>query len=130
MPTVPTRPGVVTAAAVMMFIMGALSACGGLAVLALAGSVNASDEAAEAATGLAAVLSVVILILGVAYIVLGVYILKGSNVARILTIVLMALSIALTFINFEPSNLITIAIALTVIGLLAWNESAKEYFAS
>ena len=112
------RPSVVTAAAVLLYIFA------GLGVLAgLLGFVATATVAPGAG-----VLSLVIIGLSVGYLVAATKILQGSNNARITTIVLLSLSIVLNVVDFDSRSVITIGLALLVIGLLSWNRDAQAYF--
>jgi hypothetical protein len=114
----PERPSVVTAAAVLLYIFAGFS---GIAGLLLLGAGATTD-------GRGTVLTLVILGLSVLYLVFATMILHGSNGARIATIVFLSISIVLALIDFDGQALIRMGLALLVIGLLAWNRDANEYF--
>lgn len=113
------RPSIVTAAAVSLYILAGVSGLAGLILLG----------AGRTTTGLGTVLTLVAFGQVVLYLVFATMILKGSNGARIATIVFLSISIVLSLINFDGGvDLIRIGVALLVIGMLAWNHDATEYF--
>ncbi|ACV77869.1 hypothetical protein [Nakamurella multipartita] len=111
------RPGMVTAAAVLAFVVGGLAILGGLLALfagsALTGYIGGLG-------GLVIVISILILAVGALYIWAGVMALQGKN-AKILTIVAIAAS-ALQLLSmisdFSTSSLIGLAISVAIIALL------------
>ena len=112
------RPSVVTAASVLLYVFAGFGILASLIVLGAAGT----------SSGLLTGLALLILGLSVVYIVLATKILGGSNGARITAIVLLSISIVLNVVNFDTSSVISIGLGLLVIGLLAWNRDAQEYF--
>jgi hypothetical protein len=112
------RPSVVTAASVLLYVFAGFGILGGLLLLG----------AGAAASGPGTLLTLLLLGLSAAYIVFATMILKGSNGARVTTIVLLSISIFINVINFDVSSVISIGLGLLVIGLLAWNRDAQEYF--
>jgi hypothetical protein len=112
------RPSVVTAASVLLYIFAGISGLAGLLLLG----------AGAMATGPGMLLTLVMLGLAVLYLVFATMILKGSNGARIATIVFLSISIVLDLVGFDKSSLISIGLALLIIGLLAWNRDAQAYF--
>jgi hypothetical protein len=113
-----TRPSVVTAASVLLYVFAGFGLLGGLLLL----------TAGAAASGLATVVTLLLVGFSVLYIVLATKILGGSNGARITAIVLLSISIALNVIDFDSRSLVSIGLGLLVIGLLAWNRDAQAYF--
>ncbi|GAB1511358.1 hypothetical protein [Actinophytocola sp. KF-1] len=113
------RPGVVTAAAVLLYVFGGFSI---IAAMILFGS-------GLVTTGLGTALTLFVLALAITYLVLATMILGGSNGARVTTIVLLSVSVALNLISFDSGSVVSIGLALLVIGLLAWNRDAQAYFA-
>ena len=113
------RPGVVTAAAVLLYVFGGFSI---IAAMILFGS-------GLVTTGLGTALTLLVLALAITYLVLATMILGGSNGARVTTIVLLSVSVALNLISFDSGSVVSIGLALLVIGLLAWNRDAQAYFA-
>jgi hypothetical protein len=111
------RPSVVTAASVLLYIFAGFGILGGLLLLG-----------AGAAVGGLGVLALLLLGLSALYLVFATMILKGSNGARVATIVFLSISIFLNVINFDGTSVISIGLGLLVIGLLAWNRDAQEYF--
>jgi hypothetical protein len=112
------RPSVVTAAAVLLYIFAGLGVLGGLVGFLATATV---------APG-AGLLSLVVIGLSVVYLVAATKIMQGSNNARITTIVLLSISIVLNVVDYDSRSLITIGLALLVIGLLSWNRDAQAYF--
>lgn len=111
------RPGVVTAAAVILYVAAGLVILGGLLAL----SANLPDN-----------LTMLIwleIALAVVTIVLATKILGGSNGARITVIVFQSINIVLSLIGgIGASSIVGIGLNLLVIGLLAWNQEAQTYF--
>ena len=112
------RPSVVTAAAVLLYIFAGLGVLAGLLGFLATATV---------APG-AGLLSLVVIGLSVVYLVAATKIMQGSNNARITTIVLLSISIVLNVVDYDSRSLITIGLALLVIGLLSWNRDAQAYF--
>jgi hypothetical protein len=112
------RPSVVTAASVLLYVFAGFGILAGLLLLG----------SGAAAGGPGTLLTLLLLGLSAAYIVFATMILKGSNGARVTTIVLLSISIFINVINFDVSSVISIGLGLLVIGLLAWNRDAQEYF--
>jgi hypothetical protein len=112
------RPSVVTAAAVLLYIFAGLGVLAGLLGFLATATV---------APG-AGLLSLVVIGLSVVYLVAATKILRGSNNARITTIVLLSISIVLNVVDYDSRSLVTIGLALLVIGLLSWNRDAQAYF--
>jgi hypothetical protein len=115
------RPSVVTAASVLLYVFAGLGILGGLFVLLAGASVGAGGGVIVALALLAIGISVV-------NIMLATKILNGSNGARITAIVLLSIGIVLDVVNFDTRSVISIGLALLVIGLLAWNRDAQAYF--
>lgn len=113
-----TRPSVVTAASVLLYIFAGFGIIGGLVLL----------TAGAAASGLGTVVTLLLLGFSVVYIVLATKILNGSNGARITAIVLLSISIVLNVADFDSDAVFAIGLGLLVIGLLAWNRDAQAYF--
>jgi hypothetical protein len=116
---VPRRPGVVTAAAVLLYVFAGFGLLGMLLLVDIASSMPE----------LTSFLTVVNLALCLAYIVLATMILGGNNGAKVATILLLLVNIVLDVICYGGSVL-SIGLGLLVIGLLAWNREANEYFAA
>ncbi len=116
---VPRRPGVVTAAAVLLYVFAGFGVLGTLLLFGIASSVPE----------LATFLTVLNLALCVAYIVLATLILGGNNGAKVATILLLLVNIVLDVICYGGS-VVSIGFGLLVIGLLAWNREANEFFAA
>jgi hypothetical protein len=112
------RPSVVTAASVLLYVFAGFGILAGLILLG----------GGATATGYGSLLTLLLLGLSAACIVFATMILKGSNGARITTIVFLSISIFLNVINFDGTSVISIGLGLLVIGLLAWNRDAQEYF--
>jgi len=115
------RPSIVTAAAVLLYSYAGISGLAGFILLG-AGALS---------TGFGTVLTLVAFGQFVLYLVLATMILKASNTARITTIVFLSISIVLSVVNFDTGmDLLRIGVALLIIGMLAWNSDATDYFGS
>jgi hypothetical protein len=112
------RPSVVTAASVLLYVFAGFGILGSLFLLG----------GGAATTGLGTLLTLLLLGLSVLYLVFATMILNGSNGARVTTIVLLSISIFLNLIDFDARSVISIGLGLLVIGLLAWNRDAQEWF--
>jgi hypothetical protein len=111
------RPGVVTAASVILYVAAG--------IVILAGFVALGAGLPSNLTGL------IWLEIGLAVltIVLATKILGGSNGARITVIVLQSVNVALAFVGgLQGTDILGIGMNLLVIGLLAWNRDAQDYF--
>ncbi|MFI7677331.1 hypothetical protein [Actinophytocola sp. NPDC049390] len=116
----PRRPGVVTAAAVLLYVVAGFGLVG---VMTLYG-------ADATTTGTGTVITLAVLGLVIAFLAVATLILGGSNSARVTAIVLLSISSALELIEFDLGSLVSIGLALVVIGLLACNRDANEFFAA
>lgn len=116
----PRRPGVVTAAAVLLYVFAGFGVLGALLLFDIASSM---PELVSVATGLN-------LGMNIAYLVLATMILGGSNGAKVTTIVLLSIGVVLDLAGIGGGSLIAIALAVLVIGLLAGNREANEFFAT
>ncbi len=122
----PARPGMVTAAAVLAFIVGGLDIVVGLLAL-LAGTVAASVIAGLG--GFIIILSILILAIGGLYIWAGLMALQGKN-AKILTIVAgvaTAIQLIYMIMDFTAGSLVGLAISVGIIALLLQQQS-KDWF--
>ncbi|HEY5882112.1 MAG TPA: hypothetical protein VIU11_24595 [Nakamurella sp.] len=122
------RPGMVTAAAVLAFVVGGLAILAGLVAL-FAGSALTSYVGGLG--GLVIVVSILILAVGALYIWSGVMALQGKN-AKILTIVAIvacALQLLSMISDFSTSSLVGLAISVAIIALLLQPVS-KAWFKS
>ncbi|HEY8474993.1 MAG TPA: hypothetical protein VIL37_20545 [Natronosporangium sp.] len=129
----PARPGTVTAAAVILFISAGLAAlaCGGVNLLAGQAGLTRSEQT------LLLMVSALFGVIAVTDTVLGYYILQGRQWARITTIVLSAISIAVGLIGAIAAagsgadggagSCFGIIVNGVVIGLLS-GSTAAEYF--
>ncbi len=115
----PRRPGVVTAAAVLLYVFAGFGLLGTLLLAGIASSMP----------GEASVVMLVNLGLCIAYLVLATLILGGSHAAKVTTIVLLSIGIVVDLVGITGRSLLSVALALLVIGLLAWNRDANEFFA-
>ncbi len=109
----------VTAAAVLLYVFAGFGLLGMLLLVDIASSMPE----------LTSFLTVVNLALCLAYIVLATMILGGNNGAKVATILLLLVNIVLDVVCYGGSVL-SIGLGLLVIGLLAWNREANEYFAA
>lgn len=120
------RPGMVTAAAVLAFVVGGLTILGGLLTL-LAGGIAASVYTGLG--GIIIVLAILFLAVGALYIFAGLKALQGKN-AKILVIVA-GISVVLQLVSmlsdFTPTSLIGLAISAGIIALLL-QEQSKAWF--
>jgi hypothetical protein len=122
------RPGMVTAAAVLAFVVGGLNALAGLLAL-LAGS--ALTGLSSGLGGLVIVISILILAIGALYIWAGVMALQGKN-AKILTIVAgiaIVIQVLSMIGDFSAYSLVGLAISAAIIALLLQPVS-KAWFKS
>jgi hypothetical protein len=122
------RPGTVTAAAVLAFVVGGLLAILGLVAL-LAGS--AVTSVSNGLGGLVIVLSILILAVGGVYIWSGVWALTGKN-AKFLTIVAgvaAVLQLIGLISNFSVSSLVALAISIGIIALMI-QPASRNWFRS
>lgn len=121
------RPGGVTLVAVIVWIQGFLSALGGFFLMV---GVNTPDATM---TGFN-VIGLISLVLGIVTIIVGVGLLRGSSTARVLTTVVLVLSIAsAVYAMVTTGNVATqiISALLAVIGLiLLYTKAASDYFRS
>jgi len=119
------RPGGVTLVAVIVWIQGFLSALGG-ALLMIGANTPNGNLAGFSVVGL------VSLILGIVTIIVGVGLLRGSSTARVLTTIVLVLSIAsAVYAMVTTGNVATqiISALLAVIGLiLLYTKAASDYF--
>lgn len=109
----------VTAAAVLLYVFAGFGLLGMLLLFSLTSS----------APGLESFLTVLNLALCLAYIVLATLILGGNNGAKVAVILLLLANIVLDVICYGGS-VVSIGFGLLVIGLLAWNREANEFFAA
>lgn len=112
------RPSVVTAASVLLYVFAGFGILAGLLLLASGATL----------TGPGTIVTLFLLGLSAVYLVLATKILGGSNGARTTTIVLLSISMVLNLVNFDAGSVISIGLGMLVIGLLAWNRDAQEYF--
>ncbi|ROR80836.1 hypothetical protein SAMN06295974_0056 [Plantibacter flavus] len=121
------RPGGVTIVAVIVWIQGFLSALGGALLMIGANTPNGNLQGMN-------VVGLVSLILGIITIIVGVGLLRGSSVARVLTTIVLVLSIAsAVYAMVTTGNVATqiISMLLAVIGLiLLYTKAASDYFRS
>ena len=118
------RPAVVTAAAVLLFLVAAFSALSGFGLFALEAEGTPDEEARLAAA------SMVLFALALMYVVLGILVLRGSARGRMVVLVVMAAGVLLELFSFSaPESLVTLAVAIVVIGIVGWHPEARKYFA-
>lgn len=87
------RPGGVTLVAVIVWISGALQVIGGVIGLITASTTAEVNGVPESAGTLTAT-AIVAIVLGVVTVVVGAALLRGSQVARVLTTIVLALNLA------------------------------------
>lgn len=121
------RPGGVTLVAVIVWIQGFLSALGGFFLMVGANTPDATMTGFN-------VIGLISLVLGIVTIIVGVGLLRGSSAARVLTTVVLVLSIAsAVYAMVTTGNVATqiISALLAVIGLiLLYTKAASDYFRS
>ena len=122
------RPGMVTAAAVLAFVVGGLSILVGLVAL-FAGSALTSYIGGLG--GVVIVISILVLAVGALYIWSGLMALQGKN-AKILTIVAIvaaALELISLISSYSTGTLVSLAISAAIIALLL-QQPSKAWFKS
>lgn len=122
------RPGMVTAAAVLGFVVGGLQILGGLLLL-LAGGI--ASNISGALGGIFIVVAILLLAVGGLYVFAGIKALQGKN-AKILVIVAgvaVVLQVISMLSDFTPTSLIGLAISVGIIALLL-QEQSKAWFRS
>ncbi|MFB2599670.1 hypothetical protein ACEXQE_17920 [Herbiconiux sp. P17] len=119
------RPGGVTLVAVIVWIQGLLTLIGG--IIALIGAF-----APGAAGGAFLAVAIISIIIGIITIAVGFGLLRGSNGARILTTVVLVISLATAIFSMFATNSFwsqVVSALLAVIGLiLLYTQRANEYF--
>lgn len=108
------RPSVVTAAAVMLYIAAGVNL--------LFGGLGLAAGGADSRVVLASLLLIGI---GLAWLVLTNKVRNGSWGARTTVIVLLSISCVLSL-----DDVVSVGLNLLIIGLLAWNRDAQDYFRS
>ncbi|HXH34266.1 MAG TPA: hypothetical protein VNJ54_07615 [Plantibacter sp.] len=121
------RPGGVTLVAVIVWIQGFLSAFGGFLLMVGANTPNGTMSGFN-------FIGLISLVLGIVTIIVGVGLLRGSSTARVLTTLVLVLSIASAiYAMIATGNVATqiISALLAVIGLiLLYTKAASDYFRS
>lgn len=121
------RPAGVTLVAVIVWIQGFLSALGGFLLMVGANTPNGSMSGFN-------LIGLISLVLGIVTIIVGVGLLRGSSTARVLTTLVLVLSIASAiYAMIATGNVATqiISALLAVIGLiLLYTKAASDYFRS
>lgn len=121
------RPGGVTLVAVIVWIQGFLSALGGFFLMVGANTPNGTMSGFN-------LIGLISLVLGIVTIIVGVGLLRGSSTARVLTTLVLVLSIASAiYAMITTGNVATqiISALLAVIGLiLLYTKAASDYFRS
>ncbi len=126
------RPGGVTLVAVIVWISGALQVIGGVIGLITA-STTAEVNGVPASAGTLTATAVVAIVLGVITIVVGAALLRGSQIARVLTTIVLALNLAsaVYLLLAVPTSvwqgLLNGLLALLGI-ILLYTRSANAYF--
>lgn len=148
-PLVKQRPGTVTVVVVLMWISVAALLIVGLLLLVGAAGITAGATQAEIEKALADAgfptswapavgpvmfsLAAVMLIFAVIQALFAVFISKGSNVARILITILLAIRLAASLVGmftvpaFIAQAVIDVIISIVILALL-WNARANEFF--
>ncbi|GLK17289.1 DUF7144 family membrane protein [Herbiconiux flava] len=126
------RPGGVTLVAVIVWISGALQVIGGVIGLITASTTaeanGAPDTAGALTTG-----AIVSIVLGIITVIVGAALLRGSQLARVLTTIVLALNLAsaIYLLAAVPSSLWqgVVNAALALLGIiLLYTRSANAYF--
>ena len=126
------RPGGVTLVAVIVWISGALQVLGGVIGLITA-STTADVSGAPGSAGTLTATAIVSILLGLVTIGVGAALLRGSQVARVLTTIVLALNLAsaVYFLVAVPTSawqgVVNGLLALLGIVLL-YTRSANDYF--
>lgn len=126
------RPGGVTLVAVIVWISGALNVIGGVIALITA-STTAEVNGVPGAAGSLTVSAIVSIVLGVVTIIVGAALLRGSQLARVLTTIVLALNLvsAIFLLVGVPGGvwqgIINGVLALLGI-ILLYTRSANAYF--
>ncbi|WP_291052821.1 hypothetical protein [Herbiconiux sp.] len=126
------RPGGVTLVAVIVWISGALQVIGGVIGLITA-STTAEVNGVPASVGTLTATAIVAIVLGVITIVVGAALLRGSQIARVLTTIVLALNLAsaVYLLIAVPTSvwqgLLNGLLALLGI-ILLYTRSANAYF--
>jgi hypothetical protein len=119
------RPGGVTLVAVIVWIQGLLTLIGG--IIALIGAF-----APGAVGGAFLAVAIISIIIGIITIAVGFGLLRGSNGARILTTIVLVISLATAIFSMFATNSFwsqVVSALLAVIGLiLLYTQRANEYF--
>ncbi|MCS5714617.1 hypothetical protein NVV95_08635 [Herbiconiux sp. CPCC 205716] len=123
------RPGGVTLVAVIVWISGALQIIGG--VIGLITAQTTAEVTGSA--GSVVTTSIIAIVLGVVTIVVGAALLRGSQLARVLTTIVLALNLigGLYLVIGTPSNVLQgiLNAVLALIGIvLLYTRSANAYF--
>ncbi|WP_368497044.1 hypothetical protein [Herbiconiux sp. A18JL235] len=126
------RPGGVTLVAVIVWISGAIQVIGGVVGLVTA-STTAEVNGVPESAGTITATSIVAIVLGIVTVVVGAALLRGSQIARVLTTIVLALNLigGVYLILATPSNLLqgVLNAVLAVIGLvLLYTRSANAFF--
>ncbi|WP_382308074.1 hypothetical protein [Herbiconiux sp. UC225_62] len=119
------RPGGVTLVAVIVWIQGLLTLIGG--IIALIGAF-----APGVVGGAFLAVAIISIIIGIITIAVGFGLLRGSNGARILTTIVLVISLATAIFSMFTTNSFwsqVVSALLAVIGLiLLYTQRANEYF--
>jgi hypothetical protein len=126
------RPGGVTLVAVIVWISGALQVIGGVVALITA-STTAEVNGVPGSAGSLTAGAIVSIVLGVITVIVGAALLRGSQLARVLTTIVLALNLAsaIYLLVAVPSSLWqgVISGVLALIGIiLLYTRSANAYF--
>ena len=126
------RPGGVTLVAVIVWISGALQVIGGVIGLITA-STTAEVNGVPGSEGALIATAVVAIVLGIVTVVVGAALLRGSQLARVLTTVVLALNLAsaVYLLIAVPSSLWQGVLngLLALLGIiLLYTRSANAYF--
>lgn len=121
-----SRPAGVTLVAVIVWIQGLFTLIGG--ILALIGAPMTGTMAGGYFT-----IAIISIILGIVTVAVGVGLLRGTNIARVLTTIVLILSLANAVYSIiaNPASVVTplISAVLAVIGLiLLYTGRANDYF--
>ncbi|MDN3494370.1 hypothetical protein QL996_00345 [Planococcus sp. APC 4015] len=130
-----TRPGGVTLVAVLAWISGALNVLGGILLLIGVGAGGTSVDGVALGGGVGATAAWISIIIGVLTIAVGVGLLRGSNVARILAAIVFVLNVIATVYTVIASGFsnwsgILSGILALIALILLFSPKANAFFRS
>jgi hypothetical protein len=133
-----TRPGTVLAAGILSIINGALTLLGTIAAWIVLSSVtgmiaDAGGRVSASTTSMANAVLFVMLVIGIAWVVMGIGVVRGSRtwvkVLRVLVIVGTVVAVVALVANPSLDRILTVALDVVMIALL-WNTKASAWLAA